>query len=63
MKSWTYRCAAELGVVGGDIDAYKEKVAKVDDAGIFGPEQLRQVVANRITAWGLADEPALSQYV
>src|ERR1700754_675420 len=57
------RRAAELGVVGGDIDAYKEKVAKVEDAGIFGPEQLRQVVADRITAWGLADEPALSQYV
>ena len=54
---------AELGVVGGDIDAYKEKVAKVEDAGIFGPEQLRQVIAHRITAWGLADEPALRAYV
>jgi acyl-[acyl-carrier-protein] desaturase len=38
-------------------------VAKVEDAGIFGPEQLRQVVADRITAWGLADEPSLRQYV
>jgi acyl-[acyl-carrier-protein] desaturase len=57
------RRAAELGVVGGDIDAYQEKVAKVADAGIFGPEQLRQVIADRITAWGLADEPALRSYV
>src|SRR6476661_5928165 len=57
------RRAAELGVVGGDIDAYKEKVAKVGDAGIFGPEQLRQVIAHRITAWGLADEAALRAYV
>ena len=33
------------------------------EAGIFGPEQLRQVIADRITAWGLADEPALRAYV
>jgi acyl-[acyl-carrier-protein] desaturase len=33
------------------------------DAGIFGPEQLRQVITDRITAWGLADEPALRAYV
>jgi acyl-[acyl-carrier-protein] desaturase len=57
------RRAAELGVVGGDIDAYKEKVAKVEEAGIFGPEQLRQVIADRITAWGLTDEAALRAYV
>jgi acyl-[acyl-carrier-protein] desaturase len=57
------RRAAELGVVGGDIDAYQEKVANVAEAGIFGPEQLRQVIADRITAWGLADEPALRSYV
>ena len=57
------RRAAELGVVGGDIDAYKEKVAKVEEAGIFGPEQLRQVIADRITAWGLTDEAVLRAYV
>jgi acyl-[acyl-carrier-protein] desaturase len=57
------RRAAELGPVGGDIDAYEDKLAKVADAGIFGPEQLRQVIADRITAWGLADEPALHAYV
>src|SRR6185437_10718967 len=57
------RRAAELGVVGGDIDAYKGKVAKVEEAGIFGPEQLRQVIADRITAWGLTDEAVLRAYV
>ena len=57
------RRAAELGVVGGDIDAYADKVAHMAEAGIFGPEQLRQLIADRITAWGLADEPALRAYV
>jgi acyl-[acyl-carrier protein] desaturase len=54
--------AAELDVVGGDIDAYADKVQKMADAGIFGPDQLRQVVSDRITAWGLADEPELKQF-
>jgi len=56
------RRAAELGVVGGDIDAYADKIAHMSEAGIFGPEQLRQVIADRITAWGLADEPALHAF-
>lgn len=54
--------AAELDVVGGDIDAYADKVHHMAEAGIFGPEQLRQVIADRITAWGVADEPALQQF-
>lgn len=54
--------AAELDVVGGDIDAYADKVQHMDKVGIFGPEQLRQVIADRITAWGVADEPALQQF-
>jgi acyl-[acyl-carrier-protein] desaturase len=54
--------AAEMDVVGGDIDAYADKVARMADAGIFGPEQLRQVISDRIAAWGLADEPALKQF-
>jgi acyl-[acyl-carrier-protein] desaturase len=54
--------AAELEVVGGDIDAYADKVQHMADAGIFGPEQLRQVIVGRIVAWGLADEPALQQF-
>jgi acyl-[acyl-carrier-protein] desaturase len=57
------RRAAELGVVGGDIDAYVDKVANMAEVGIFGPEQLRQVITDRITAWGLADEPSLRQFV
>ncbi|UMB70785.1 acyl-ACP desaturase [Mycobacterium paraterrae] len=55
--------AAEIEVLGADIDAYADKVQVVADAGIFGPEQLKQVVSDRITAWGVADEPALRQYV
>jgi acyl-[acyl-carrier-protein] desaturase len=57
------RRAAELPVVGGDIDAYPDKVKRMEDAGIFGPEQLRQVVSDRIKAWGLADHPSLRTYV
>jgi acyl-[acyl-carrier-protein] desaturase len=55
--------AADLGVVGGDIDAYADKIAHMADAGIFGPDQLRQVISDRLTAWGLADEPSLRAYV
>jgi len=55
--------AADLDVVGADIDAFQDKVANVADAGIFGATQLRQAISDRITAWGLADEPALRQFV
>jgi acyl-[acyl-carrier-protein] desaturase len=55
--------AADLDVVGADIDAYQDKVQNVADAGIFGPEQLRHAISDRIIAWGLADEPALKQFV
>jgi acyl-[acyl-carrier-protein] desaturase len=55
--------AAEIDVIGADIDAYAEKRRIVADAGIFGPEQLRQVISDRITDWGVADEPALRQFV
>lgn len=56
------RRAAGLGVVGGDIDAYQDKVAAVAAAGIFDSGDLHQVISDRITAWGLADEPALQQF-
>src|ERR1700704_7053499 len=39
------RRAGELGVVGGDIDAYADKVANVAEAGIFRSDQLRQGIA------------------
>jgi acyl-[acyl-carrier-protein] desaturase len=55
--------AADLQVVGADIDAYPDKVQNVADAGIFGPTQLRQAISDRITAWGVADEPQLKQFV
>ncbi|MGB2923142.1 MAG: acyl-ACP desaturase, partial [Mycobacterium sp.] len=54
--------AGELGVVGGDIVAYRDKVANVAQAGIFDEAQLRKVISDRITAWGLADEPRLPQF-
>jgi acyl-[acyl-carrier-protein] desaturase len=38
-------------------------VQTVAEAGIFGPDQLRAVISDRITAWGVADEPALRQFV
>lgn len=53
------RRAAALGVVGGDIDAYQDKVALVAQVGIFDDAALRKVVADRIAAWGLTDEPSL----
>ena len=57
------RRAGGLGVVGGDIVAYRDKVANVAAAGIFDEAQLRQVISDRITAWGLADEPRLRQFI
>ncbi len=55
--------AADLQVVGADIDAYRGKVQNVADAGIFGPADLRQAISDRITEWGVADEPALREFV
>ncbi|GAS97390.1 acyl-ACP desaturase [Mycolicibacterium canariasense] len=54
--------ARELGVVGGDIDAYADKIATVAAAGIFDEAALRAVVADRLTAWGLAEEPELREF-
>ncbi len=55
--------AADLEVVGADIEAYRDKLQTVADAGIFSAAQLRQVISDRVTAWGLADEPQLRQFV
>jgi acyl-[acyl-carrier-protein] desaturase len=55
--------AAELQVVGADIEAYQDKVQNVAAAGIFGPEDLRQAISDRIKAWGVADEPSLRSFV
>jgi acyl-[acyl-carrier-protein] desaturase len=55
--------AAQLAPVGADIDAYKGKVAAVAAAGIFDDQALKNVVSDRITAWGLADHPDMAQFV
>ena len=57
------RRAGELGVVGGDIDAYADKLQNVADAGIFDAAALRQVISDRITAWGLAEQPELREFI
>jgi acyl-[acyl-carrier-protein] desaturase len=38
-------------------------VKVVADAGIFDEATLRQVISDRITAWGLVDEPQLRRLV
>ena len=55
--------AADLKVVGADIDAYQDKLQNVADAGISGAPQLRQAISDRIAAWGLADEPQLRKFI
>jgi acyl-[acyl-carrier-protein] desaturase len=55
--------AAGLQVPGADIDAYADKRATVAEAGIFGPEQLRQVISDEIVALGLEGEAELTQFV
>ena len=49
--------------MGADIDAYQDKVALMAESGIFGTDTLRTVVSDRITAWGLADEASVRQFV
>jgi acyl-[acyl-carrier-protein] desaturase len=55
--------ASEMPTVGADIDAYQDKLANVAQAGIFDGDQLRQVISDRIKAWGLADRQELSGFV
>jgi len=55
--------AAELQVVGADIDAYKDKVANVADAGIFDEKLMRQCISDSIAAWGLTDRRELADFV
>jgi acyl-[acyl-carrier-protein] desaturase len=55
--------AAELQVLGADIDDYQDKVRNVAQAGIFDDAQLRQAISDRITEWGVAGEPQLKQFV
>jgi acyl-[acyl-carrier-protein] desaturase len=55
--------AGELGVVGADIEAYQDKIALMAESGIFGPDTLARVIADRITAWGLAEEAELQKFI
>jgi acyl-[acyl-carrier protein] desaturase len=54
--------AAALEPVGADIDAYKDKLRNVADAGIFDDAALRNVVSDRIAIWGLTDHPDLAKF-
>ena len=55
--------AAEMGVVGADIDAYQDKVANIAAARIFDENLLRQCVSDSITGWALADREEMSPFV
>ena len=55
--------AAALEVVGADIDAYQDKVRVVAEAAIFDDAALRKVISDRIVDWGVADAPALAEFV
>ncbi|CAN7580009.1 acyl-ACP desaturase [Mycolicibacterium frederiksbergense] len=56
------RRAAELDVLGGDIEAYAGKRATVAEAGIFDDAARRAVIADLIAAWGVAEEPELREF-
>lgn len=57
------RRAAALQVIGADIEEYRDKVDNVAAAGIFGPDQLRQVISDEIVALGLGDRAELREFV
>ena len=50
-------------MVGADIDAYRDKVSNIAAAGIFGTEQLRQVISDEIIALGVDDRPELREFI
>jgi acyl-[acyl-carrier-protein] desaturase len=54
--------AAALEVPGADILPYADKRAVVAEAGIFGPDQLRQVITDEIAALGLTDRVELAEF-
>jgi acyl-[acyl-carrier-protein] desaturase len=55
--------AAAAQTPGADILAYADKRAVIADAGIFGPDQLRRVVADEIAALGLSERTELADFV
>ena len=57
------RRSAGLGVVGGDILEYTEKLRVVAEAGIFDRDAALKVASDRIVAWGLGEDPQLKKFV
>ena len=57
------RRSAGLGVVGGDILEYSDKLRVIADAGIFDRDTALKVVSDRIVAWGLSEDPQLEKFV
>jgi acyl-[acyl-carrier-protein] desaturase len=55
--------AAALETIGADIEAYQDKVALVAESGIFDDAAFKEVISDRITAWGVDDHPDLQQFV
>jgi len=57
------RRATALGVVGGDILEYADKLHVIAEAGIFDRDTTLAVISDRIAAWGLTDHPQLKKFV
>jgi len=57
------RRAAGLGVVGGDIVEYQDKLRVIAEAGIFDWDAARGVLSDAIVAWGLTANPQLEKFV
>lgn len=57
------RRSAGLGVVGGDILEYTDKLRVIAEAGIFDRDAALKVASDRIAAWGLAEDPQLKKFV
>jgi acyl-[acyl-carrier-protein] desaturase len=55
--------AAGLETVGADIDAYRDKVRVVAEAGIFDDAALHEVITDRLADWGVSDAPELAELV
>ncbi len=57
------RRSAGLGVVGGDILEYTDKLRVIAEAGIFDRDAALKVASDRIVAWGLGGDPQLKKFV
>jgi acyl-[acyl-carrier-protein] desaturase len=55
--------AAGLEIIGANIDAYRDKLQVVADAGIFDEAALRTVISDRLAEWDVADAPELAEFV